>query len=346
MMIRDQLLISSPRKYTATEKKEQEQWKETPLPVDMNRFVGIEVELENAANVLDVENFNYWEQHAENSLRYFGTELVTKPVYGYRLSNALGELQGIFEKYKPSTSYRTAIHFHIDFTKSSIEDLFKFMIGYMFVEYPLFHMVKLTTSFDRRKSNYSVPINDSFIWKWYNSIYRALTSNKTLNRGEFVLGFQLHGEQYRYLACNPQSLLKYGTIEFRLYPTILDINIIMSWLNQILTLCNYTEKTPLTKLVTTLTSLNTNSEYYRVLTDMLGPNLPFHSTEELITLCEQSVSNIKSCVANVWVSKQDSKLFELMFPKKQKLEVKFEEKRKKIILDNFVNVGVDPRDAG
>jgi len=127
------------------------------LPVNK---VGIEIEMEgikstSALNV--VSQSGYWKLESDNSLRGTGIELISVPMFGKDIEQALDVVEGFFKKakYLPTFNARTSLHVHVEVVDLSREELIRFILLYCAVEPLLFNFCEKS----RRDNVYCLPVH-------------------------------------------------------------------------------------------------------------------------------------------------------------------------------------------
>lgn len=201
--------------------------------------VGIEVEIERATRTGIVDQA-LWRVIPDASLRDDGIELVSAPLQGQEILNALANLNQFYQgNPRAQFSHRCSIHVHIDVQKMTYEQLLVFMGFYLTVE-DVFFAVFFP---DRKGNNYCFPL-----------VSTQLTQ-RNIERD------QLTREVWKYAAVNLYHLRDFGTLEFRQNPGTKDVNQLLAWIKTIHNIYEYARKTPLKEFLTVLNDLNTTSGY-------------------------------------------------------------------------------------
>jgi len=183
--------------------------------------VGIEVEVEGV-DATD-EDFKRWTVTNDGSLQG-GIELVSLPVWGSGISDALMELDNFFKRSPPYLSFRTSVHVHVNMLDLDTRTVIYLLNLYLFYEKPLF---RLHQKWNRYDNMFCVPVRKSID---IQSAYSALI--KDLERGRVKGSYVGH----KYSALNPNSLSKFGTLEFRHMGGCSDVKEISNWINILLQL--------------------------------------------------------------------------------------------------------------
>jgi hypothetical protein len=202
------------------------QLNEFPVDLDYDRphpqsSVGVEVEVEGVTSNSD--DFKYWDVVHDGSLQH-GLEFVSKPVWGTAISKALDELGYFFNKNPPYLSMRTSVHVHINTLDMTVDQLVRLIELYLYYEPCLF---RLHEEWNRYDNIFCVPTKKSTaIQKGYAHLLNDLAHDRI--RGEYV--------SYKYSALNPNSLKRFGTLEFRHMGGCCDVELISYWINILLQL--------------------------------------------------------------------------------------------------------------
>ena len=268
--------------------------------VDNSAFIGVEVEVEGIKNRIDLKSLLYpmWEMVKDGSLRSNGMEFVSVPMRGETIYKSLYLLKYFLEKTnKISFSERTSIHVHMNVRRLSIEQIFVLVLTYLIVEKVLFRFVE-KCGFTRENNIFCVPITDSKYYLRLNSLF------STWNGGQFSNFFSYLSSFWRkYTAFNVLPLNSKGTIEFRHMGGTLDLQILMDWINLILSLKRFAYKTPLKKLLTIVENLNTDSAYMVFLESVFPQHNHLLWESGSDTKLEEGVISVKQCI--VWSNSKE-----------------------------------------
>lgn len=197
-----------------------------------DQFMGIELEIENVPRSLTRNPApSGWVAKTDGSLRGSSLEYVSDgPVCGQQLmesvSRLMGELQANDCSIERNASFRTSTHVHVDFTRTdpyvnmppdSFHGAQQVVVLYWMLE-DLFFAV---AGEHRRRSGYSFQFDDApgdlSRFLGVNNVYATM-------------------EAQRYYGLNFKSLSKFGTLEFRHMPLLLDREQLMRWLRTIMRL--------------------------------------------------------------------------------------------------------------
>ena len=178
--------------------------------------LGIEIEMEGD-DLPDVDDV-YWKTERDGSLRD-GKEYVLKaPVSLEETSAALLSLKAELTDSKPSFSFRTSVHVHLNVQEMTHKEICSLIYLYYLLEEPL-----MTYCGRSRKGNrFCLRLQDA----------DGVINNLRLlfNVGmEFAVN-NIDQDAVRYSALNIASLPKYGSLEFRAMEGNIDINRLNIWL--------------------------------------------------------------------------------------------------------------------
>jgi len=204
--------------------------------------VGVEVELENIHGFGHQSQSEgmYWEIIKDGSLRNYGMEFVSLPVFGVDIQLALDDLKNTLAEQKPSLHPRTSLHVHMD-----VEDM---------TAHSLANLLVLEVVFERLLYNYCDMERYNNIFcnpsrKCKNSLRQlgALMRIKIDDKGEF---YEVLQQSMKYTGLNIKSVLPQynnntdkedpgGHIEFRMHQGTDDIVRIKEWINILMCLKKY-----------------------------------------------------------------------------------------------------------
>jgi hypothetical protein len=185
--------------------------------------IGLEIECEGR-NLFDTP-FAWWTTHDDHSLRsvddHKPVEYVLKvPVSEADLHKALMYLT---RKLKDagseiSESTRTSVHVHVNCQDMTIRELYCYICLYI-----IFEELLVDFSGPNRAGNL-------FCLRAKDSEFFITMLESTLKNGNF----KQWKEDYRYTACNVNSVLKFGSLEFRSMRGCVDIEAIETWVSLLL----------------------------------------------------------------------------------------------------------------
>lgn len=202
--------------------------------LDTNKFIGIEIELENVDRTSHVEGYrmdaytigahkkdpsypvlDLWYSKADGSLRNNGVEFVSHPIRLGSLKYFLEHLYGYIRSKYPNAAFteRCGIHFHFNFLNHTADRVFSFLMVYAAFEKYIFRFV----GGDRELSNFCIPIQNQNITN-----FRCFQSNRASHTGYFLDNIP-SSDNAKYSAMNICRLRDLGTIEARHLPGTWDI---------------------------------------------------------------------------------------------------------------------------
>ena len=144
---------------SSTKKDTRQYTPDADLPLPVNK-VGIEIEMEGIKDknrLYELQNGGYWNLTEDHSLRGSAMELVSIPMFGKDVGQALSQVEDFFKKnkYKPTFNARTSLHVHMEVIDLSREELIRFIVLYCALEPILFNYCE-----ESRKTNlYCLPIS-------------------------------------------------------------------------------------------------------------------------------------------------------------------------------------------
>ena len=167
--------------------------------VSPTALIGIEIELENITNFVNLEY--YWSHKDDGSLRNYGAEFVSIPLRGYQVPYALTYLNKAIHEYnKPDFSTRTSVHIHLN-----VRDMPEEQIKVLILLYALFERHFFNFAGTKRETSvFCVPL------------YRTQQLSGILNWSMEDLSQNWH--KYSAINCGTvtgnNDVPRFGTIEF------------------------------------------------------------------------------------------------------------------------------------
>ena len=236
-------------------------------------LLGIEIEVENILN--PVAFGYYWKDKQDGSLRNYGMEYASIPLKAYQVEYALTYFNQVMLGYnKPDYSPRTSVHVHINVRNMTVEEIKVMTILYAIFERYFFSF----TTLDRIKSIFCVPL-------YKTGLLEGLSS------------FEEHQSWSKYSALNLCTIFggdgvgRYGTIEFRHMHGTNDVDLLISWINNILCLKAAAYKYTLDNIKDMLLTMNTTSSYWALFTKIFGDfAIPHQLNKKDFELC---ITNLK-----------------------------------------------------
>lgn len=183
-----------------------------------DQLIGIEVEFEipRDSSHHEMSNVRGWTKHSDGSLQYGVEYVLTSPLYGDDLTRAIYSFfNAEFALVRNTTS---STHIHVDMTEkettlASIQTLLS--IVYV-LEPAIFRIVDPS----REWCGYTNPLESADVG--------VLASLMAGSRGKFYTGTGSIGS--RYYGVNVQSLTKFGSLEFRYFPTATSAAELIDWI--------------------------------------------------------------------------------------------------------------------
>lgn len=266
------------------------------ISVTDDTHIGIEVEIEKIDDLRDFSHLLQptWNVVSDGSLRNKGYEFVSIPIRGDNIYKALRGLRVIFEKYTPRYEFseRTSIHVHMNARRLTLEQLFCLLLTYMVVERSLFRFVE-ASGFIRDKNIFCAPIQDS---KWYLNLHSLISLWEEKKYDKFFHNL-LHSWK-KYTSLNIIPLQKLGTLEFRHMGGTMDLDLLMNWINILLSLRRYAENSTAEKIMSHIENLNTNSNYTGFMEEVFGQYAHVFNEPLFSSRIEEGVTQIKECIVS------------------------------------------------
>lgn len=136
--------------------------------------IGIEIEMESCPNSAELTRAlkPFWSAVEDGSLRNYGLEVVSEPLFGEDLSISLDHLASSLEDngIRPTFSHRTSVHIHMDVGDMTAEELTRLILLYIIFEPLLYNYV----GEKRKHSIYAIPIYKLCYGFYYFSLYSAI----------------------------------------------------------------------------------------------------------------------------------------------------------------------------
>ena len=156
---------------------------------------------------------------SDNSLRNIGVEYVLRvPSSIDIVKNASKELLSEFIKLKPNNSTRASTHIHFDVTKMNYVQVMLFSVSYFFIE----EILSMYAGDSRQNNLFCQRLVDS------RQIGNCL-QQELLNRKPYST--MLFNDSFRYAALNLSSINKFGSLEFRMFPSVSDTEKLNVWID-------------------------------------------------------------------------------------------------------------------
>lgn len=209
---------------------------------DPSCYVGIEIEAEGLSYRLNGRNADIhdvsgtlqdagWDIAADGSLRADGREFkFSSPLMGLDLSSALDVF---YEHVVFDESPRAGIHIHVDWTAVDDANSINTLLAILYcIEPAMFDMIGR----GRKDCVYCKPLAAATT----EELLKMFTADFENGMSTFLDGaIQRRDIEKRYFGANLISLAKFGTVEFRYFPSLCDKAKMEEWLylTQLLRLC-------------------------------------------------------------------------------------------------------------
>jgi len=193
---------------------------------------GIEIEAESLKKQpfkmghgdVDKDSFTFWDVKKDDSLRNYGNEFVLKAPVPYETIPEV--LEEFAEKTKKISfiqdSISTSVHVHINMLPETWTTMGNLLTIYMFVENLL---IEYSGEY-RRNNLFCLPIRSvPHIQKVCNTIFQFV------NEKNYNFRRALDVEQIKYAALNLSTLYRFGSVEFRSFRGVTDIDVIKTWVD-------------------------------------------------------------------------------------------------------------------
>jgi len=179
--------------------------------------IGIEIENETKTETA-VPNVRNWSKVPEHSLRYYGFEYVSKPIPSHRAGQELDKLFGALSEIKLTNSPRTSTHIHFDVGRMSFLQILNFAMTYWMVESYLEPFVGRF----RSGNHFCLRVKDTNFT--IHSLLSGIRSYDPYSAAVF-------SDNLRYSSVNFASVMKLGTLEFRLMRGVDSTEPVLKWIS-------------------------------------------------------------------------------------------------------------------
>lgn len=194
-------------------------------------LIGLEIEAEGKQLV--TETFKYWSCHTDNSLRetdgHPAREYVLRQPLSYEdVVKALDYLERKLVQAESSLvfSSRTSVHVHLNCQAYTVKQLYCFILLYL-----VFEEVFIDWASPERAGNlFCLRAKDS---DFYVQMLESVLKQQS---------FKSWREDLRYSACNVNSIVKFGSLEFRALRGTIDSNLILTWIRLLCIIQEQAEK--------------------------------------------------------------------------------------------------------
>lgn len=188
-------------------------------------LIGLEIECEGT-HLFD-NPFAYWTCHNDGSLRATGEHppieyVLRQPLSVEDARKALNYLEAKLKAAKSSVteSSRTSVHVHVNCQELTVRQLYCYILLYL-----IFEEILVQWSGPEREGNL-------FCLRAKDSDFFVHMLEESLKKSDL----RTWKEDLRYTACNVNSILKFGSLEFRSLRGTVDMQIINQWIDLLVNL--------------------------------------------------------------------------------------------------------------
>jgi len=205
-------------------------------------YVGIELEYEGATeHLINYEALTRWSTAPDHSLRNGGLEFVSKPLGKLQIPAALAQVKKAIIDSHCMINKRCGVHVHLNVTDLTFFELWKIVTYYTAIEPFVFkHFAD-----GREDSHFCVPmwqntVQQVNLWQDAVTLHRGVDKRPANNPQLLNMPIGMGGlkktrvplrflKAAKYTAMNMQSIMRFGTLEFRqLYGTT-DMRKVQKW---------------------------------------------------------------------------------------------------------------------
>lgn len=200
--------------------------KSITTPLDLQGFsqykaplVGIEVEVENVAQIGNLRPAHSWRVENDGSLRNGGIEYISHPTEPKDVESIITYLYDDIIPKEAHFSPRTSVHVHMNCRNLTFKQIYNIVLTYQCFEDLLYDFA----GSERKKSIFCVPVGNT----------------------NYYLHLKEHLDQadcppwHKYTGLNLGPLREYGTIEFRHLRGTRNKQTIYTWLHYLYTMYNF-----------------------------------------------------------------------------------------------------------
>lgn len=199
-------------------------FKEDPFWPISDQFCGIEIEIENFSNRELDEHIHrgspFWVTHDDHSLRNGIEYVLSQPMMGAQLREAIDYFYNNITKF--TISPRTSIHVHFNMRQEyeTIGGLRNLVVLYYMFEESFFRIADET----RKWNGYCNPFEDT-----PPQILEDIMTYEEVKELSYALRKSAAVNENRYYGLNLNALTRYGTVEFRHLPLVADRKRLVDW---------------------------------------------------------------------------------------------------------------------
>jgi len=206
------------------------------LPLPKNK-VGIEIEVESDSHELIMQAnkltiaCTVWKTEVDYSLREYSTELISRPLFGLDIKDALLLMESFIKQdTQLRFSDRTSVHIHMECIDMSPKQLSNFVLLYITLEEVLFKF----TAPHRHDNIYCLPFSLS---GGLQANTKALLVH--LNNNNKSATKRMLSRWPKYSSMNLSNIPNIGTIEFRALDGTADASRILTWIKILMSIKKY-----------------------------------------------------------------------------------------------------------
>lgn len=209
----------------------------TPSPLLVSdAHVGIEIECQTSRNPLNPRVLSeYWDTVPEGSIN--GYELVlSRPSSGVEITNALSVLETSMPTSRFSNAFAetTSTHVHVNCLDMTVVQMINFIVLSVMFEKVLYNYVEP----HRNKNHFCLPITDAKdVLNRINLFVREY--RQTPQSARRLMEGLFSQSRCKYAGINLSSLVRYGTLEFRMHHGTCEFDPIIRWVNILLSIREY-----------------------------------------------------------------------------------------------------------
>lgn len=269
----------------------------TPKIIPNQSVIGVEVEAENVFPEQRLCLPPGWLGVHDNSLRNEGLEFITRPASPEMariiLCALFARMKAGQESRRPQFNWRTSIHIHLNVRNEKIESLCNLLLLYILCEDSFFAFAGES----RRENNFCVPITEtSLSCTIARFLQNAISLPTTLEIWQ------------KYCALNPRPIIfsdhhdagqgsAKGTVEFRHLAGTYELGQIITWINLIISLQNFSRQISIEALEESIVGITSKEHFSVFLQGIFGDLLPVK--QDFRRIMFSSLSYVKECFCPV-----------------------------------------------
>lgn len=198
---------------------------------DPNADVGIEVEVEGRG--LIAFDSRVWEAKHDGSLRDGIEYVYKKPLAIGKVEESLNELKDNLKDAKLNFSFRTSVHVHVNCLDLEYDQL----LNFIYLSTLMDSMLVNYCGEQRKTNRFCLRLSDA---EGLIDVISPLFGFR--KRPDYNLDQYIERNQVRYAAVNVESLVKFGTIEFRSMRGTLDKDVLLPWVETLVNIREYSKQ--------------------------------------------------------------------------------------------------------